>query len=182
MTTQQNTQNQHIQSQHSKKQYNKYPLPMMILHHIVAVLMISTYLLADYVQLHKSLGGLLLIFVVLRLTARFMYLGKTPPSINPPKSLNYKLEKSVHGMLYLMMIVQPLLGWTISNAKGYPVSVFGWFEFPTIIGTNYELASNLYVVHEALGKVFMALLIAHVVGGVYHWFKEKHNIFTRMVP
>lgn len=162
--------------------HNKYPLPMMILHHIVAILMIATYFLADYIKLHKSLGGLLLIFVCLRLAVRFMYLGKTPPSINPPQSIHYKVEKSVHGMMYLLMIVQPLMGWTISNGKGYPVNVFGLFSFPTIVGINEKLSENLYVVHELLGKVLFALLIAHVVGGLYHLYKEKQNIFTRMIP
>lgn len=160
--------------------HTKYPTPMIILHHIVAVLMISCYFLADYTKIHKSLGALLLIFACIRLVVRLTHLGKTPPSINPPKDIHYIIEKSVHGLLYVMIFLQPTLGWIVSNAYGYPVSVFGLFSLPTIVDHNPALAFRVFEVHHLLGKMFFALLIAHVAGAAYHLFKEKQNVFKRM--
>ena len=35
-----------------------------------------------------------------------------------------------HGLLYLLLLAQPISGWMMSSAAGYPVSFFGLFDFP----------------------------------------------------
>lgn len=163
-------------------EYNKYPKPMIILHNLVAVLVIATFLLADRDTMfyHKSLGALVLIFALIRLVVRLVYIGKTPPSINPPKSLEYKLEKSVHGLLYLLILFTPILGALTSNAHGYPVSIFGIIDMPMLISKSESAASILGGTHVFLANTFLVLLIVHIAAAFYHLIKEKQNIFTRM--
>lgn len=161
--------------------HNKYPIPMVVLHYIVAVLMIATYFLAENnLMLHKSFGAMVLLFGLLRLVTRLGSRGKTPVSINPPNSKSYYLEKSVHGFLYLVMLLTPLMGWLLSNVSGYPVSVFGLFDLPTLIAESYSSKEILKEIHELMGNAFMLLLVAHVAGAVYHLVKEKVNVFKRM--
>lgn len=135
--------------------YTKYPTSMIWLHHIVAVLMIGCYFLADYKDLHVSLGALLLIFGCIRVFVRLLNTSKTPPSINSPKSWQYIIEKAVHILLFILIFLQSILGWIISNAKGNPVTLFGMVDFPLLLGPNKAVFDSLYDIHEALGKVFL---------------------------
>ena len=55
-----------------------------------------------------------------------------------------------HGLLYLLILAQPVTGWLMSSAADYPVSFFGLFEFPILVGENHDLHETLEDVHEAL--------------------------------
>ena len=74
------------------------------------------------------------------------------------------------------------VGWLMSNAKGYPVSVFGLFNLPTLIAKNEPLAHTLGEMHETGAAVFVLLLVLHVVGAVYHKLKTKDDVLSRMSP
>ena len=55
-----------------------------------------------------------------------------------------------HGLLYLLLLAQPLSGWMMSSAANYPVTFFGLFQFPALVGANHDLHEALEEVHEAL--------------------------------
>ena len=107
-------------------------------------------------------------------------MGKIPPSVN--HGALHWVEKSVHGLLMVVMLAMPFVGWLISNAKGFPVSVFGLFNLPTLIQKNEPLAHTLSEMHETGAAVFVILLVLHVVGAVYHKIKTKDDVLSRMSP
>jgi cytochrome b561 len=60
--------------------------------------------------------------------------GKPVPVVMP------KLQKIAaaagHGLLYLLILAQPISGWMMSSAANYPVTFFGLFEFPALLRPN----------------------------------------------
>ena len=166
---------------------HKYPKSMIFYHSLLAVLMIATLVLGWVMDrenglmfFHKSVGALVLFFGVLRIINRVRNMGNIPPSVN--HGALHLVEKSVHGLLMLMMLVLPIVGWLVSNAKGYPVSVFGLFDLPNLIGKNLDLADTLGGMHKAGAAVFVFLLIVHVVGAIYHKIKTKEDVISRILP
>ena len=165
----------------------KYPMSMIVFHALLAVLMIATlvvgWMMGDnrgLMPLHKSLGALVFIFGVVRIINRMRNMGKIPPSVN--HGALHWVEKSVHGLLMVVMLAMPFVGWLISNAIGFPVSVFGLFNLPTLIQKNEPLAHTLSEMHETGAAVFVILLVLHVVGAVYHKIKTKDDVLSRMSP
>ena len=166
---------------------HKYPKSMIFYHSLLAVLMVATLVLGWVMDrenglmfFHKSVGALVLFFGVLRIINRVRNMGNIPPSVN--HGALHLVEKSVHGLLMLMMLVLPIVGWLVSNAKGYPVSVFRLFNLPDLIGKNEALSETLGEMHEAGATVFFLVLIAHVVAAVYHKVKTKEDVISRILP
>lgn len=169
------------------KHADKYPMSMIVLHSLVALAMIGALLIGwnlspELMPIHKALGIAVLIFAVLRIANRFRVASHVPASVNSKGSMQYILEKSVHGLLYITMIGAPLFGWLLSNAHGYPANFFGLFSLPTLIAKDPSITRTLKDLHELCANVFFGLLILHVVGGVVHLLKEKKNVFKRMMP
>ena len=95
--------------------------------------------------------------------------------------MQYLAEKTVHGLLYVVMLGVPLMGWLTSNAFGYPASFFGIFNLPTLIGKNIDLAEQLGELHGFGADVFVILLALHVLGAIVHLIVNKENVFKRMM-
>ena len=110
----------------------KYPMSMIFFHGLLAVLMIATLVVAwmmddnkDLMPLHKSLGATVFIFGILRILNRMSNMAKLPPSVN--HGALHWVEKAVHGLLMLVMLALPFVGWLMSNA---PQPSHRWKKFP----------------------------------------------------
>ncbi len=131
-------------------------------------------------DLHKSIGSILLGLVILRITWKLI-----TPSVMLPDTLDafQKLAaKAGHAALYGFMFLMPITGWMMSSAYGFPVSVFGWFTLPDLVGKDKELAHLLEEIHETGALVLMALIALHVLAALLHHFRYKDNVLKRMLP
>ena len=129
---------------------------------------------------HKSLGMIVLALTVLRV---LWWLGQTKPAL--VKSLPAWMAPWVsfgHNLLYGFMVLMPLSGWLMSNAAGYPVSVFGWVTLPELVAKNQELREVFGEVHEIAAWGLIALLVLHVGAAVVHHRIFKDDTLTRMLP
>ncbi|MGB5108393.1 MAG: cytochrome b [Formosimonas sp.] len=167
----------------------KYPMTMIVLHGLVAVLMIATlvagWLLdsSDSVMgVHQFLGIAVLTFAVLRIINRLRQSSGVPKSVNTKATAQYIAEKIVHGLLYVITLSLPVVGWLTVNAKGHAVQFFGLFDLPTLLAKNTDLAHQLGDMHETGANIFVALIVLHLLGGVVHLFLHKDNVFKRMMP
>ena len=130
--------------------------------------------------IHKALGALILMAVVARFFWRqFTLVPALPGDMTPLERL---AVAAGHYGLYFMMLFMPMVGWGLSSAAGYPVSVFGWFELPSLVEKNKVLADTFRELHEYGGYVFIALISVHVLAALYHHFIRKDQILTRMLP
>ena len=79
-------------------------------------------------------------------------------------------------------LAQPISGWLMSSAANYPVTLFGWFQFPALIGENHDLHETLEEVHEVLFYALLVGTVVHVAAALYHHFMLKDGVLRRMLP
>jgi cytochrome b561 len=132
-----------------------------------------------WMMLHKSFGLTVFVLVWLRLGWR---MGQPVPE-NFAGPLMSKLASIGHGLLYLLMIVVPASALLMSQLAGRPVSWFGVFELRVWLDVNKELAGQLKDLHaEVLAPALLVLIIAHLLGALWHHFFDKDDILKRMLP
>jgi cytochrome b561 len=162
-----------------------------VLHWITAILVLSVIpagIIMDRIEegqlqdtlfnLHKSFGAILIPLVVLRVIWRLTH---TPPPLPTDVPAPQRLAASLtHYALYVLLIVQPMLGWIASSAYRAPVEVFNVIELPPIWPENRALSEQMFFVHTWIGYTMGALLVAHIGGALYHHFIRGDNILKRM--
>lgn len=128
---------------------------------------------------HKSFGMLILLLMIPRLAFKFIW--PDPPHVPPLSMFHRVASKSVHGMLYLLLLVQPVVGWAATSAGGYPAEFFGG-EFPALLSKDQALSDTLYGAHRALGVTIIALVGVHIGAALLHRFVYKDGVMARMLP
>lgn len=176
-----------------KTEIDHYTATAKWLHWIMAVLIIVLLALGFYmsdlprgpertalIQLHKAIGTVALLLAVVRLAWR---LGHRPPAL--PETMSWVLQKAAHGVhwsLYALMFLQPLTGWAMSSARGFPVSLAGFIPLPPLAPQNEGLAEVLKESHEIIGATLAFLVIGHVLMALKHHFIDRDTILLRMLP
>lgn len=174
----------------------RYSSAAIILHWAMAigiVLMLCTGLSMEYiempradkfwlVQLHKSIGVLVLVALALRLIVR---LRVTPPALPAAfKAWERKASKMGHGGLYMATALMLLSGWTIvsSSSYGLPTMVFNTFEWPHIpfIAANETINEFAEETHYWTVIVLGILLAAHIGAVFKHAIFDRENLLRRM--
>jgi cytochrome b561 len=133
---------------------------------------------ASMYMIHKSTGLLLMLLVFIRLTMRFKSKYPSLPE-STPKSIVYIAKLNVFA-LYLIMILMPLSGILMSTLSGKILPFFGLFSIPSIMQSQV-LAKISYNFHCIGGYIFIILILAHVIGGLFHHFILKDNVLKRML-
>jgi cytochrome b561 len=145
-----------------------------VLHWIVAVLVIGLIVVGILMgnldsgplqdrlyNLHRSTGALVLVLALIRLGYRMTH-PPLPLPATVPASQRLAAE-SMHWALYVLLIVQPLVGWAATSAYRAPIIIYGLFELPPILPVNQPLSEQLFFVHRGLG--FVMALLRMVSGG-----------------
>ncbi|GDX36864.1 cytochrome b [Candidatus Pelagibacterales bacterium] len=128
-------------------------------------------------NLHKSLGILIIILIILRLFWRLINLVPTPLS---QSYLLNKLSKFVHYFFYFILLVVTFSGWTYSSARGGPISVFGLFSVPALVEKNDEIAKIARNIHTLSVYVFIIFVAIHILASLYHHYFLKDKTLKRM--
>jgi cytochrome b561 len=129
---------------------------------------------------HKSFGITILILVILRLSWRS--LNPHPPLPDNLKPYERKLAHFSHAALYTLLFAIPLSGWTMSSARGFPVSWFGFFQLPDLVPKSRPLYEALVTTHVTLVCVLGAVVALHIAGALKHHFVHKDDVLKRMLP
>lgn len=127
---------------------------------------------------HKALGISVLALVVLRVV--WKHASKSPKSLSTHKTWEKILSKTIHIVLYGAMIGMPLSGWVMSSAGGHPISFFGLFEVPPIVGKDKELSGLAAEIHEILAFIVIGCVGLHIVGALKHHVIDKDATLKRM--
>jgi cytochrome b561 len=126
------------------------------------------------------MGILILALAVFRLGWRLTH---EPPPL--PKSISKTQQTAAHGLhwvLYLLILVQPISGYVHRMAGAHPVSFFGLFNLPVLIGKNEALRLLTDVIHDG-GAIIIALLVAgHIGVALKHRFFDRDAVMQRMTP
>ncbi len=129
---------------------------------------------------HEALGALVLIVMVVRLARRAAF-GVPAPGASMPL-VEQRASLWAQYALYALLFATTVLGWAGTNAYGDPVSVFGLFDFPAILGKDQPLSDRIFVWHLICGIVIGVIVALHVAGALYHWLVRGDRVLQRMLP
>jgi superoxide oxidase len=164
----------------------KYPMFMIALHWITAVLILAAYFTAeggrsarlDPPTLHFIIGMSVLVLVVPRLIVRL--LGGAPAAVSHGRLLDLG-AKLGHALLYLMMIGLPLTGWYAASKLGITVKFFG-LELPALAAPVTGYPGFIAELHETGGSAILIVAGLHAVMAMWHHFVLRDGTLTRMNP
>lgn len=86
---------------------------------------------------------------------------------------------TTHVALYALLLVVPLLGLTLSNARGQSLSISGW-SVPMLVERDLDLADELESVHEIAALTLLALALFHALAAFWHRFVLKDDVLASM--
>jgi cytochrome b561 len=131
-------------------------------------------------NLHKSLGALILILMVLRIANRLIIGAPAPePGI---ARWQKAVSSAVHGLLYLLLIVQPIVGYWANSAYGASTPFFGLFEIPPLAANDQAFAERLFGLHKVIGILIALLALMHIGAALQHYFILRDGVLQRMLP
>jgi cytochrome b561 len=173
-----------------------YGLVSRFLHWVMAVLILAMIGIGAYMtdlakeeplraqlySMHKAVGVTLLGLAMIRI----LWVLVSRPPVMPAALQRWEvvLSKSTVGLLYLLMLATPIAGYLMSNTGGKPISYFGLFELPALMGENHDLHEVLEEVHGFLAFTILALAGLHVAGALKHRFLDKDpeaDVLKRML-
>lgn len=138
------------------------------------------------VNLHKSIGILILLLTLVRIGFRLAY--KAPPEPPMPK-WQLLAAKTLHVAFYVAMIGMPLLGWLMVSTSPRPIPFFGleWPHFPGVpsgkIPQAHEFHEAMETLHGLGAKLIIYLMVPlHVIAALTHQFKDKDTVVQHMLP
>jgi cytochrome b561 len=77
----------------------------------------------------------------------------------------------------------PILGWINASWRGMPVTLFGLFGLPKLIGTRAPGWAWTGDVHDLLASYAILTLVGlHVAAALYHYFIRRDGVLQRMLP
>ncbi|WP_024325823.1 cytochrome b [Thioalkalivibrio sp. AKL19] len=126
---------------------------------------------------HKSFGVLILALMLVRIGLRLRH-GKPPYAVAIARWQRIGSEV-VHGLLYVLLIVMPVIGWWATAAGGYPVQL-GPLILPGFFPDNEALSEILFGWHQALGMAILFLALGHIAAAFYHWRVRRDGVMQRM--
>jgi cytochrome b561 len=130
--------------------------------------------------IHVSLGIALAIAVVGRLVWR-LTLGRRIIEV-PANPVAHVLTRIVHGLLYALLLVQIVLGFSLEWLGGEALSFFGLFEIDSPFAENRDLGHQLEQVHGLIAWGLMALAGGHALAALWHRYVVKDDVLQRMLP
>jgi cytochrome b561 len=132
------------------------------------------------INLHISVGVLILFVAVLRLTWRAGHPEPPPEDGLPPWQV--QSARAVHWLLYALLFVLPVLGWLNASWRGFSVIMFG-LELPKLLATRAPGGGWTGDVHALLATYGLLTLVGlHVAAALYHYFSRRDGVLQRMLP
>jgi cytochrome b561 len=132
------------------------------------------------IAIHKSLGTVIFFLVLIRVVVRWRY-GAPPLPADLPAPMKLAAVLS-HYILYALMIVMPLLGWSMLSAANYPVVLYGGVHLPMILPHSDSLHTVLWNAHFYLAFVFFAIVLMHLAAALFHALVRHDSVFEAMAP
>jgi cytochrome b561 len=136
-----------------------------------------------FYAVHESAGLTILFVTLARLAWR---IANPPPPLPDHIPAQMRLAAaSVHWLLYAALIVQPILGFTMTNAFGFPMqgatAYLGLIDIPAVMAENRSLAETLKTLHTWVGYAIAALLVVHIGAAVFHHAIRRDGTLMRML-
>ena len=130
-------------------------------------------------DLHRSVGVLLFVLVVIRLAWRLTH--PPPPLPDDLPAWQRIASGTVHRLLYALLLIQPIIGWWGTSAFGAPINVFWLFELPPLVSKDEPAAKQILGVHDIIGIALSATIAIHISAALFHHFVRRDQVLRRML-
>jgi cytochrome b561 len=129
----------------------------------------------DARSVHMLFGVALAVVLALRIAHR-AGAGRALPAADP--GLLGVVAKSVHYVLYAVLIAQVLLGLTYATLRGD--SIFGLISLPGT--TDKAMRDSVGDLHALLANIILAIAGLHALAALAHHFVWRDSVLRRMIP
>jgi cytochrome b561 len=167
-----------------------YTTPARIIHWLTAILLLAlfglglsmTELLEDgdfklrVYSWHEWTGVTVLGLTAARLGWRLRH---PPPPLDLPV-VERLVMRAVHAAIYLVLFVQPIIGWMMNSAFGFSLVYLGVVPVPDLLAEDHDVARQLQWWHQTLALVLVGLFLAHLGGVLMNQYLRGKNILGRM--
>ena len=169
----------------------RYTRTAITLHWLIAVIVVAVFAWgwwmqeipkqppggrADAFNLHKSIGLMILLLMLVRVGWRLLH---PPPPLPPMPAWNARLAHSNHAVMYVALFLLTVGGYLGSAWSGFPVKFFG-SELPSWTGHRPVLKDLASHVHLWASWVLLASVALHVAGTAKHALVDRNGVFARM--
>ena len=167
----------------------RYPASSRILHWLVAVLVLATWPLGFVIELiqkdsvmtfymlHEGFGFLVLWLMLVRVGNKLL--------VKAPVSDGLRLQQiaahTVHGLLYVFLIVMPVSGFLATNAHGFPLEWFGVMDVWSPIGKSPEIAKTLSAIHSISAWILLGLFVLHIGAVLMHHVIKRDDTLYKIL-
>lgn len=171
----------------------KYALSRRWLHWGIALLLVAAFLLIEFrgefsrgsaartamVQGHFWAGLAILALMLPRL---LLARRRPAPAVSPPLPAWQALPaRAGHWLLYVMLVVQPLLGLATAWTDGKQLLLpFTAIVIPALLAPDAGLAHRLEDIHKLVANGFYFVVGLHVLAALFHHFVRRDDTLRRM--
>ncbi len=161
------------------------------LHWIMALMAIGLFFLGKYMitldyyhplyqrlpDLHRSLGVLFALLLVLRLLWRWI----NPLPVIQASPGERVLALLMHRLFYLVMATIVASGYLISTADGHPLALYGGLELPALVSGVDNLEDRAGAMHGFLTWLLAGMLVLHAAAALKHQYIDRDHSLSRML-
>lgn len=170
----------------------RYPTVIILLHWLTVLLFILVYSSMEFKGIfekgtdarnlmktaHYALG--LTIFTLFWLRILTRSISQAPTDIIQQAHWQRKLAKATHGALYLLMLLQPILGWLLLNSQQNDTLILG-LSLPQLISPDAATEDSLEELHELTATVGYILIGLHSAAALVHHYYYKDTTLGKML-
>jgi cytochrome b561 len=139
--------------------------------------------LGDYhrlVSIHRPLGILILITVVIRYVNRRLHsVPPLPPTMSPQERF---VAHASEILLYTLLFLQPLVGWAMLSAARYPIVMVGSLHLFPILPHDVMVYAFLRKTHTFLAYLLFLAFVGHFGAVLFHTLVLRDGLLSRMLP
>jgi cytochrome b561 len=169
----------------------RYAWSSRVLHWLMAVMVLAMLLigmamvasLPNYhwlLSIHRPLGILVLLFVVVRFVNR--QVTRLPPFPETMSAIERAAATWSERLLYALMFLMPLIGWGMLSAARYPIVMFGSIHLPPILPYSMWLYTVLRTSHAIFAYLLFLTFMAHLSAVLFHTLVLRDRLLRRMAP
>ncbi len=128
---------------------------------------------------HVSIGILFVLIVAGRLIWRWTRGRRLAAANSGTANI---LAKAVHGLLYLLIVAQIVLGFALRWAQGEEFYFFVTFYIPEMFGPSKDWEKIFEPLHNYNAWLIVILAGGHAIAALFHHYVLKDSVLKRMVP
>jgi len=130
-------------------------------------------------DLHKSIGLVLFVLVIVRLISRWIQIK--PLALANHGLLERRASYVIHALLYILLFLIMVSGYFISTADGRGIDVFDIVHIPSLGQLFEHQETRAGTVHKYAAYVVIVAALLHGAAAIKHHVIDKDNTLKRML-